>query len=345
MRKRSLWRELLDTLIQVRNERERIAAQVGVAPITLTRWASGETSPRLLNLHPLVQAVPDQYRAAFQMSIEEDLPSHSFDEPILDEEKPEIPFQLVSRILATRAVASPHHVSWVIIHQILQHALLQLDSDHLGMKITIVKCMPPRDNGAICSLHEGIGLGTPPWQEQVEERGLFLGAETFAGHTVATARSYQVPDMRRDPTSIPYCRTEHEMSAAACPIMWHGHIAGCLLFSSTQIGAFLAKELNIILEAYANLMALAFAEKDFYPVDLIRLHVMPEPVVQQQYLVSFRQRVTTLMKESACTEHTLTSKQAEQKAWQQIETLLLGHGRHQTLLNKLTIERERSRSE
>jgi transcriptional regulator with XRE-family HTH domain len=341
MRKRPVWRELLDSLIQVRNERERIAAETGVAPITLTRWASGETSPRLQNLHPLVQAIPDQHRAAFQTSIEEDLPSHSF-EPVPDEEKMEIPFQLVSRILATRAAASPHLVSWVIIHQILQHALLQLDPNCLGMKITIVKCMPPRANGAICSLRESIGLGTHPWQEQVEERGLFLGAETFAGHAVTTARSYQVPDMRRDPISIPYSRTEHEISAAACPIMWHGHIAGCLLFSSTQIGAFQAKELNTLLEAYANLVALAFAEKDFYEGSLIRLHVMPEPVVQQQYLVSFRQRVTALMKESVCSEHALTSKQAEEIAWQQIETLLLGHGRHQTLINKLVIEKERS---
>ena len=87
-------------------------------------------------------------------------------------------------------------------------------------------------------------------------------------------------------------------------------------------------------------MALAFAEKDFSEVPLIRLHVMPDPVVQQQYLVSFRQRVTTLMKESACTSHALTSKQADEMAWQQIETLLLGHGTHLTLLNKLDVEKE-----
>lgn len=345
MRKRSVWRELLDSLIQVRSERERLAAQIGVAPVTLTRWASGETSPRLQNLHPLLQAIPDQHRAVFQTSIEEDLPSHSFDEPIRDEEKLEIPFQVVSRVLSTRATGSPHHVSWAIIHQILQHALLQLDPHHLGMKITIIECMPPRENDAICSLRESIGLGTPPWQGHVEERGLFLGAETLAGYAVTTARSYQVPDMRRDPTSVPYTRTEHEMSAAAYPIMWHSRIAGCVLFSSTQIGSFLAKGLNVLLEAYANLMALAFTEKDFSPVDLIRLHVMPDPVVQKQYLVSFRQRVMTLMKESACTEQPLTSRQAEQQAWQQIETLLLGHNKHLTLINKLEVEKERSKND
>src|SRR5579859_1121597 len=85
MRKRAVWRELLDSVIQVRTERERIAAQIGVAPVTLTRWANGDTSPRLQLLNPLVQAIPDRHRAAFQASIEEDFPSHSFDEPILDD--------------------------------------------------------------------------------------------------------------------------------------------------------------------------------------------------------------------------------------------------------------------
>src|SRR5262249_28718859 len=141
-----------------------------------------ETSPRLQNLHPLVQAIPDQHRAAFQASIEEDLPSHSFDEPTRDDAELEIPFQLVNRILATRATDPPHHVCWVILHQILQHGLLQLAPNRLGMKITIVECMPPKDNGTIRSLREGIGSGTPPWRENVEEHGLFLGAETLAGH-------------------------------------------------------------------------------------------------------------------------------------------------------------------
>jgi hypothetical protein len=328
MRKRVVWRELLDSVIQVRTERERIAAEIGVAPVTLTRWASGETSPRSQNLHHLVQVIPDQHRAAFQASIEEDLPSHSFDEPIRDNLELEIPFQLVSRILATRATDPPHQVSWVIFHQVLQHALLQLAPDHSGMKITIVECMPPRDNDAICSLREGIGSGTSPWQENVEEHGLFLGAETLAGHAVTTARFCQVPDMRVNPTSLPYYRIDHEISSAACPIMWQGRVAGCLLFSSTQVGAFLAQEQKVLLEAYANLLALAFAEKDFYPVDLIRLHVMPPPDTQQQYLASFRRRVVVLMKESAFTGQVLTSKQAEKIAWQQIETLLLDHYKH-----------------
>jgi transcriptional regulator with XRE-family HTH domain len=332
MQKRAAWRELLDSLIRKRAERERIAAQIGVTPVTLTRWASGESFPRSQSLRQLAQALPAQYRAEFQTLLEEDLPSLSFDESAQGDSRPEIPFQFISTVLATRAMDSPLHVSWVVIHQILQHALLQLDPSRLGMKITIVQCMPPRSDGRICCLREGIGLGTPPWPESFEEHALFLGAETLAGYTTVTSRSHQVPDLRADPTFLPFYRAEYEMSAAAYPIMWHGRIAGCVLFSSTQIGAFLAKELNPLLECYTNLMALAFAERDFYSTDLIHLRVMPPPEVQQHYLASFRQRVIALMKESANAGLVLTSTQAEQIAWQQIETLLLDHRMDRNLL-------------
>jgi transcriptional regulator with XRE-family HTH domain len=333
MRKRADWRVLLDSLIQNRAERERIAAQIGVNAVTLSRWASGETSPRSQNLRHLSQAIPDQHRAEFCSLLEEDLPSLSLDGLPQKDLRPEIPFQFFNTVLATRAVSSPLHVFWVIIHQILQHALLQLDPYRRGLKITIVQCMPPGSDGKICSLREGIGLGTPPWPESCEEHTLFLGAESLAGYTTATAHFHQVPDMRDSPTFLPYYRAEHEISAAACPIMWHGRIAGCVLFSSTQVGAFHSRELNVLLECYTNLIALAFAERDFYAIDLIRLQVMPPPEKQMPYLTSFRQRVIALVKEAANAGQALSSVQAELMAWQQIEKLLLDRCTERDSLN------------
>ena len=323
MRKRAEWRVLLDSIIQSRAERERIAAQIGVNAVTLSRWASGETSPRSQNLRHLIQAIPEPHRAKFHALVEEDLPFLALDEMHPEDSRLEIPFQFFNTVLTTRAVSSPLHVFWVIIHQILQHALLQLDPYRQGMKVTIVQCMPPGSDGKICSLREGIGLGTPPWPESFEEHTMFLGAETLAGYTTATAHFQQVPDMRNNPTFLPYYRAEHEISAAACPIMWHGRIAGCVLFSSTQVGAFRTREVNILLECYTNLIALAFAERDFYPMDLIQLQIMPPLEEQLPYLVSFRRRVNALMQEAVNIGQPLTSAQAELMAWQQIEKLLL----------------------
>jgi len=334
MRERAYWRELFDAIIHVRGERERIAKAIGVVAVTLSRWASGESSPRPRYLSPLVQAIPDEHRSAFQTSIAQEFPSHHFnepmqedlsDEPIQDHTRFSIPFQFVSRILATRATDAPHQVSWVMIQQILQHALLHLASDGQGLKITVILCRPPRDNGIICSLREKVALGTYPWRENVEEQVRFLGADTLVGYTVATARSHQVRDLTVNPTFLPYLRDEHEISAAACPIMWHSHIAGCVLFSSTAVGTFESDALMVLLQAYTNLIALALAESDFYDVSLIQLRVMPTFKDQEQYLASFQRRVIALMKESVSSEYPLTRMKAEKIAWQQIETLLLAY--------------------
>src|SRR2546423_15524340 len=103
MRKRADWRVLLDSLIQGRAERERIAAQIGVNAVTLSRWASGEPSPRSKNLRHLVQAVPEQHRAKFHALLEEELPSFSLDELHQEDSRLEIPFQFFNTVLTPRA--------------------------------------------------------------------------------------------------------------------------------------------------------------------------------------------------------------------------------------------------
>jgi len=46
MREAVTWRELLGRSIENLQERQRIANAMGVIPITLMRWANGESTPR-----------------------------------------------------------------------------------------------------------------------------------------------------------------------------------------------------------------------------------------------------------------------------------------------------------
>jgi hypothetical protein len=50
---------------------------------------------------------------------------------------------------------------------------------------------------------------------------------------------------------------------------------------------------------------------------------MPPFSVQQQYFVSFRQRVVKVMQDAMHSGHPLLLQQAEQVAWQQLEEILL----------------------
>ena len=54
----------------------------------------------------------------------------------------------------------------------------QLDPERIGMSISVVRCMPPK-NGKIRSLRESEGLGTPPWGGDLEERALLLGGGCY----------------------------------------------------------------------------------------------------------------------------------------------------------------------
>ena len=57
MHESSTWRELLSGIISSNAVREQVANAMHVSPITLNRWAAGESMPRAQNLRQLEQAV------------------------------------------------------------------------------------------------------------------------------------------------------------------------------------------------------------------------------------------------------------------------------------------------
>ena len=60
MQEEQTWRQLLGTIIVNSKEKQRVATELGVKPITLTRWVSGESEPRSQNLRSLLNVLPGQ---------------------------------------------------------------------------------------------------------------------------------------------------------------------------------------------------------------------------------------------------------------------------------------------
>jgi hypothetical protein len=316
------WRELLGSIISNPTERERIANEVGVHSVTLVRWVNGETSPRPHNLRQLVRVVPKQYRSQLRSAL--DINNNGLVADFeADSTQAEIPYKLIMEVLEARASIPDLLRFWSLTRLILPEALKQLDPERQGMLITIVRCMPPTKDGRIHSLREIVGQGTGPWNGNLEEKALLLGAESLAGYVVLSCRLEQVGDLRSNTTFLPAYRVEHEISAVACPIMRACRVAGCLLFSSTQPDYFASERHLELVRAYTRLIALAFDAADFYNPDLIDLHIMPPLEMQQVHFSSFRQRVLKLMQESSNGSQRLASVQAEQMVWQQFEELLL----------------------
>ncbi|MBA2679603.1 MAG: helix-turn-helix transcriptional regulator, partial [Ktedonobacteraceae bacterium] len=64
------WREFLSSIIASQAEHDRIASDIGVHSVTLSRWMSGESSPRPHNMRQLLRALPKSQRHELQTLLE-----------------------------------------------------------------------------------------------------------------------------------------------------------------------------------------------------------------------------------------------------------------------------------
>src|SRR5215467_10952233 len=71
MQEATTWRELLGSIIQDARERRRLANDLGVNPVTLTRWVNGESSPRSQSIQRLLNALPQHRKALLDLLLDE----------------------------------------------------------------------------------------------------------------------------------------------------------------------------------------------------------------------------------------------------------------------------------
>ena len=314
------WRTLLGTILQDVQERQRIATELGMNPMTLIRWANNETKPRLQNLQQLLRALPVKYRQPMIELLIVEFPEFAFlMKSSMDEDSSqEIPSAFYTGVLRAHATTPKQQRFWSICNLILQQAIGQLDSNQLGMEITVAQCMPPGNAPKVRSLRERAGRGTKPWSTNLEQRAMFLGIESLAGYALTTLRQLVIQDRSERQNLFPGSWVEHEESAVACPITCEGRVAGCLLASSTQPGYFLPFRQQLM-QSYADLMVLAFVPEEFYALEEIELYPMPPTEVQVTHFSHLRQRISDVMLESYKNQRPINVLEAEQIVWQQIE--------------------------
>jgi transcriptional regulator with XRE-family HTH domain len=317
----SSWQSVLQHILKVSGERQRMATALGLSPMTLTRWANGESNPQRPHLIHLLQVVQPQYREGLLEGLEAVYPD--IQSWLKDDTSEQIPSEFFAQLLNIRTTTTDTLRFWRISELISKQLLVQLDSNQLGMSITLVQCMPPSSehDNKICSLRERVGKGTYPWAADLEHLALFLGMESLGGYAVESRHIVNVDDLRKDKL-LPAYQSEHEVSAAAHPIMLGGRVAGCLSASSTQF-AYFTQSRQALLAAFSDLASLAFEKDDFYPPSMIELKVMPKPRYQRPVLSTFRQRVSNTLT-AASHQHTrINNLEAEQKVWQELEKELL----------------------
>lgn len=313
------WRDLLKIIISDNRERQRIAEELGLRPITLNRWVNQDSDPRPQNLHRLLNALP-QYRDQLIELIREEDGFAEFSNADLDDASKDIPAIFYNKVFAARASAHDNMRFWSICNLILQQAIGQLDPDRSGLAITIMRCMSPRqEDNKVHSLRASLGLGTPPFQADLEQKTMFLGAESLAGYAVASCRPEMSQNVDEDDSQIPLSKVKYEKSSAVYPILLSGKIAGCIIVSSTQVNYFLSQSRLNLIKNYADLFAVAFEPEEFYSPEMIELRVMPDQETQKPYFANFRLRVANAILEASRNKQPISNVEAEKRVWEQLE--------------------------
>jgi len=312
------WRELLAWITGDPVTMQRIVQELGVRDITVKRWVKGESEPRPQNIRRLLSALPEYRERLIDLFSDaiEDFPEFSLDEP----SQQEIPAKFYTQIFQTRGTISQSQRFWSIANTVINQALWQLDPENLGMAITVVKCMisgrhPPK----VYSLRQTVGLGTSPWPGNLEQKALFLGVESLAGHVVSTCHLSEVRNYREEREALPGHQLEREMSAIAHPILYAGQIAGCLLISSTEPHYFMPQARQNLVADYAHLISLAFMPEDFLDPAFIELRMMPPHSEQKPYFQNFSKRLA----DARLKLYDQRDIDAEQYVWDELESEIL----------------------
>lgn len=305
------WRDLLQAIIKKPGEKERLIRAIGVDLQTLTNWIKGTEIPSTHHLYLLLDEVP-QHKALLRTLLLEEI----------DDFSDGISPGFSAYILNLYHTATDEARFWSISSAIFSEALVQLDTDHQGLYMSVMQCIAPLHDEPIHCLRESVVLGTSPWDEHMELRTRFVGAESLVGQTVTTGTMQILVDGSREAkfaANLP----DSALSAIALPIIYTNRCAGGFLIASTQRNYFRSLTRVNLIKDYAALLTLAFPPTEFYARERISLQPMPLFREQQPYLSGVRQRIQATWRTAFHAEHSMSYLEAQKYVWWQIAEELL----------------------
>ena len=314
------WRELLRKIISDPQERQRIAEELHVNPITLIRWTTGKSRPRPDNLRPLLDSIP-HYREQLQDLISKEFPHFSQYQPQRQEQPLAIPQEVYAHIISIYATSPFQLRTMTVRAQILQYMVEQLDPQQQGLATVVMQCLSPGESRKIRSLRKTGGWVTQPYELNHESLDLLFGAESQVGNAISNIHPVVIQNREEKERSFSTPFLPLEESSAAFPILLGDCCAGALYIISTQPGYFTPTRLELI-RNYMELLTLAFEASDYAYLYQIELWVMPPAEIQLPLLASFHQRVTQRLIQAVQAQQCITRPQAEWQVWQDLEAEL-----------------------
>lgn len=314
------WRIFLEAVIADPTERQRIARMLGVNQISLIRWASGTSNPRLKHLYALLDALPNHREKLIEM-ITTEFPEFRADVAVIEEMPQEIPSHFYAKILEAYNQLTKNLQATTIRALVLQQMLSHLDARQEGVVIFACQCTRPCTNKKVRSLRIIDGRGNPPWHA-IDNNVRFFGLESQIGYAVQIKRPIVIHKHLIKKVWYPIHYDKLPESIVAYPLMRANQIAGCLTLVSPKPQHFSEIHMELI-RRYVDLFMLSFEPADFYDFDQVMLGIMPSSEVQETILGQFNSRATQLIIEASNQNLPLRRPEAEKQLWPEIEQELL----------------------
>ncbi|MBA2682498.1 MAG: hypothetical protein H0U76_29410 [Ktedonobacteraceae bacterium] len=316
------WRELLKSLTSDPHEQQRITETLGINAMTLRRWINNETNPRPQNLRLLLNALPHHRRQLVTLLAVE-FPTFKRETNELDEiETGLIQAGFYAQLISLYASVAQHLRGSLMSTLILRQMVKQFDPDLDGLLIMIAQCISPRPGQKVQGLRLAMGRGTHLWSTYIEQHPQLFGAESLVGYAVSSRHLTVLASREEYLRAFPYDEIEGVKSAVAAPIVLADQTMGGIYVASMQTNYFSPIYVSL-LQKYVELLCLAFERDEFFPFSEIVLGAMPPCAQQLPYLATFQTRVKHQMNRASSENKTITSIQAEQIVWQQLQNELL----------------------
>ena len=269
---------LRNILRRDRAEIVRTAKELDVAENTIYRWMNGNSEPRLMHLKRLPEVLTE-HRGTLSYVINQTFPGVLDTLPTGIREVGKDIYRIVLELVAT--ISEEDTRLWEACKVLFEYMLLHLDAERLGMGVTYAQLMPPREDGNH-SLRETAMRGSPPWPFDSETKA-YLGSTTLAGAAVMMQRPL-IWNKDGGGDRLPVEVDEHEVSACAAPITRGNRIAGALIVSSAEVTFFNDPLGTSVVLEYAQLLATALPDANFYPYSQLNLRPMPPLKVQREQI-------------------------------------------------------------
>jgi len=319
------WRQWLAQRVQTPEDCRKIAQELEVSPITITRWVAGTSTPRLQVVYKLLTVFADEQEELHDLLMREFPQLQTASSSTQQDDPSEIPSYFYAQVLHTMASVPPILRFWSLGTTILQEMISHLDPRKQGLMIILALCQPSADN-TIRSLRVLLARGTGVWS-QVEGYTQLLGIESQMGYAIEIGHRIYSENLYHRPNWLSAHQASNGCnSLMVVPLRQASSIAGSLGVFSTQKQDFPPVRQNLI-EHYADLLASTIPAQDYYPLHQIQLGLMPTFALQTPHLSSLQRRIQQQLLQAQETGIYVSYQQAEQQVWQELEREFLSLSR------------------